>query len=181
MIDLRVLDGDGNEYQFLTINGNDWLIDNLKTTSFNDSTDIPNITDAGGWSSANEAAYCWYGNNLSNKNNYGGLYNWYAINSGKICPKGWRVASDQDWISLTDFVGNDPGFELEKLGLNFPKGGARTSSGFFGSATLGDLWWTSTSNNSETAYYRLRYGGAIVRDNYFYSHGMSCRCLRKSE
>ncbi len=36
---------------------------------------------------------------------YGKLYNWYAVNDSRgLCPAGWHVPSQDDWIRLVDYV-----------------------------------------------------------------------------
>jgi len=39
----------------------------------------------------------------------------FAVASGKLCPKGWRVPADKDWIELEQFLGM-PAAELERTG-----------------------------------------------------------------
>jgi len=36
---------------------------------------------------------------------YGALYNWYTVNTGKLCPKGWHVATEDDWQKLEISLG----------------------------------------------------------------------------
>ncbi len=98
-----VKDGDGNIYQTVTIGTQIWLKENLKTTRYNDGTDISLITDQTEWKNAISAAYCWYDNDITNKDPFGALYNWYAVNTGKLCPKGWHVPSESEWTELVYF------------------------------------------------------------------------------
>jgi uncharacterized protein (TIGR02145 family) len=101
-----VVDCDGNMYDILKFGDQYWFAENLKSTTYNDCTSIPKVEDAGTWSGLSTPAYCWYGNDSSlNAQNYGALYNWYAVNTGNLCPPGWRVASDEDWKALEMFVG----------------------------------------------------------------------------
>jgi uncharacterized protein (TIGR02145 family) len=83
------------------------MIENLKTTKFNDGTDIPNVTDNSAWSNLKTPGYCWYNNDISNKNPYGGLYNWYAVNTKNLSPKGWHVPTKAEWSTLRSFVDGD--------------------------------------------------------------------------
>ena len=37
----------------------------------------------------------------------GFLYNWYAVNTAKICPNGWHVPSETEWTELVNFLGGE--------------------------------------------------------------------------
>ncbi|MFY9406841.1 MAG: fibrobacter succinogenes major paralogous domain-containing protein, partial [Bacteroidales bacterium] len=50
-------------------------------------------------------AYCCYGNDPSNCVTYGALYNWYAVETGKLCPSGWHVPTDDDFKTLEMYLG----------------------------------------------------------------------------
>jgi uncharacterized protein (TIGR02145 family) len=78
------------------------MAENLKTTRYNNGTEIPFVEGNSNWSGLNSAAYCWYDDNKSNANvnAYGALYNWFAVNTDYLCPYGWRVPSDEDWKYL---------------------------------------------------------------------------------
>jgi uncharacterized protein (TIGR02145 family) len=94
--------------------------------------------------------YCWYNNDPTNKNPYGALYNWYAINSangliylerGGVQETGWRVPTRDDFRILITALGGDPdsdaiaGGKLKESGVTHwlpPNTGADNSSGFTG-------------------------------------------------
>lgn len=98
---LPVKDGDGNIYTTVMIGTMEWLGENLKSTSYNDGTSIPFVSGNSEWLALATPGYCWYNNDeAANKDVYGALYNWYAVNTGKLCPAGWRVPSDNDWKEL---------------------------------------------------------------------------------
>ncbi len=136
-----VTDYDGNIYHIITIGSQQWLLENLRTTRYNDGTIIPNVTDHSAWSAITTPAYAWYDNDEgSHKDPYGALYNWYAIdpgsNGGKnICPVGWRVPTDGDWTDLTDHLGglSVAGGKMKEAGTthwNPPNTSATNESGF---------------------------------------------------
>ena len=126
-----------------------------------------NVTDPQIWLNYNTynlttGARCWYNNDsLTNNNTYGILYNWYVVQTGKICPNTWHVASDAEWTLLTTFLGiNTAGNSLKESGTIHwqpQNSGATNSSGFTalpggfrgytgsfeGKIQYAGLWWTS--------------------------------------
>lgn len=96
-----VTDADGNVYQTVTIGTRVWFQENLKTTKFRDGSPIPFVTDQSAWGALSAPGYCWVENDASNKAIYGALYNGYAVkDSRKLCPAGWHVSTDADWIDM---------------------------------------------------------------------------------
>jgi uncharacterized protein (TIGR02145 family) len=196
-----IKDGDGNVYTTVAIGTQIWLLENLKTTKYNDGTDIPLVTDDVTWEGLTTPAYSWYNNNENaNKDNYGALYNWYAVNTGKLCPAGWHVPADSEWTELYTFLGGDAeaSGKLRESGTSHwssPNTGASNSSGFKalpggfrqvnGTFTkLGEygVWWSSTPDNSDPLFVRERY--LVYNINYAYigadrkEHGFSVRCMK---
>ncbi len=100
----QITDIDGNTYNTVQIGNQCWMAENLKTTTYKNSTAIPNITDNTSWSNLSTDAYAWWDNDIGWKAIYGGLYNWYAVNNGNLCPEGWSVPDDTDWTVLVDYV-----------------------------------------------------------------------------
>ena len=103
-----VTDIDKNSYKTIKIGTQEWMKENLKTTKFIDSTSIPLVTDSTVWRKLTTPAYCWYNNDeATNKATYGALYNWYAVNNNMLCPAGWHMSSESEWLELVDYVGGD--------------------------------------------------------------------------
>ena len=102
-----ISDVDGNIYNTIKIGNQVWTVENLKTTKFNDGKDIPNITSNGEWADLETPAYCWYDNDIINKDKYGGLYNWFTIQTEKIAPNGWHVPTDIEWTELEKYLINN--------------------------------------------------------------------------
>ncbi len=158
----QVTDIDGNVYQTVTIGTQEWMKENLKTTKLNDGTAIPNITDDTQWLNLSTQAYCWYNNDIANKATYGALYNWYSVNTGKLCPVGWHAPGDDEWKQLEmylgmsqttadymDWRGTNEGGKLKEAGLSHwqsPNTGATDESGFTG--LPGGIRWTISFGNS---------------------------------
>ena len=99
-------DIDGNVYTTVIIGTQEWMAENLKTTMLNDGTAIANVTSGSQWGSYDAAAYAWQNNDFANKDIYGALYNYKAVETGNLCPAGWRVPTDNDWSRLTNYVGS---------------------------------------------------------------------------
>ena len=93
------VDGDGNVYDTVVIGTQTWLKENLKTTKYNNSVSIPLVTDNDQWSSMSSAGFCWYGNNSTAvKENYGALYNWWAVKVSFLCPVGYHALTGKNGI-----------------------------------------------------------------------------------
>jgi len=115
-----VTDYDGNIYQTVQIGLQCWMRENLRTTHYSDGTGI-----VLGSAYCSDEAYRYYPNNDSNNvytYNYGYLYNRMAVmhNSSSsssnpsgvqgICPTGWHVPSNEEWIQLTNYVGSQSAY-----------------------------------------------------------------------
>src|SRR5450759_5407805 len=75
-------DIEGNKYKTVSIGTQIWMSENLKTTKFNDGTEIPIVTDNEDWAKLQTPALSWYNNDpVENKKTYGALYNWYSVNT----------------------------------------------------------------------------------------------------
>jgi len=72
-----VKDIDDNIYKNVTIGKQLWMVENLKTTKYNDGKTKPLVTDNTEWTDLTSPAYCWNNNDATaNKNTYGVLYKW---------------------------------------------------------------------------------------------------------
>ncbi len=192
-----IADGDGNVYTTVVIGTQEWLTANLKTTTYNDGTAIPNVTQSTDWMSLSTPAFCWYDNNVSNKDIYGGLYNWHAVNTGKLCPDGFHVPTKEEWVALRTLLGTDAGGAMKLIsGLwDSPNEGATNSSGFSalpgGMRTDNDaaqflykgekaVFWCSTQSGPSNADAFYIYADQADLENYDYSKtlGASVRCIK---
>jgi uncharacterized protein (TIGR02145 family) len=196
----QIKDADGNSYTCVTIGTQTWLVENLKTTKFNNGNSIPLVTENDTWLALITPAYCNYDNDSNNSTVYGRLYNWYAvIDSRGICPVSWHVPSMSEWTTLIDFLGGVgvAGSKLKETGTTHwasPNADATNESGFtalpggsrgagFSDIRLHGLWWSSTNlEYSDTwAYYiGLFNNNGQVHSSYSSpgSYGMSVRCVK---
>src|ERR1035437_1072915 len=101
-----VSDADGNFYSAVDIGSQIWMGENLKTTRDKYGNPIPNITDNTIWHNLRSPGYCWYNNDATSyKDTYGAIYNGYAADTGNICPSGWHVPINADWLTLQASLG----------------------------------------------------------------------------
>jgi uncharacterized protein (TIGR02145 family) len=96
-------DQDGNTYSTVVIGTQVWTVENWRSTKYNDRTDIPYVA-GDEWGELTTGAFCYYENDSTNKAKYGALYNWYAVNTGRIAPEGWRVPTYDDWTALENYL-----------------------------------------------------------------------------
>jgi uncharacterized protein (TIGR02145 family) len=101
----QVKDIDGNVYKTIKIGSQTWMAENLKTTRLSDGTKIPIVEDNDNFIAQKTPAFCWYNNDTIYKSIYGGLYNWHSVKTGKLCPTGWHVPTDAEWITMEMSIG----------------------------------------------------------------------------
>src|SRR4030042_1423566 len=200
----RVTDIEGNSCRIVVVGTQTWMAENLRTSKLNDGTPVPNVTVGSEWVRLTSPGYCWYANNeADNKNTYGALYNWYAVNSGKLAPLGWHVPTQEEWTTLIEYLGGEEkaGGRMKEAGLvywNSPNADATNLSGFsaragggrdcFCSGTHGlkdkGYWWTATaSDNKDMAYYHMLVKETGKIDNTadiinYKTLGFSVRCVK---
>ncbi len=111
-----ITDSDGNIYNTVLIGTQCWMKENLATTKYNNSIDIPLVTDGSAWAALTTPAYCWYNNDQATyAATYGALYNWYTVNTGNLCPTGWHIPNNDEWQVLTDFISDGGSVNGNKL------------------------------------------------------------------
>jgi len=203
-----VTDIDGNIYSAIKIETQIWMAENLKTTRYNDGSQIENITDNYEWADIKTPAYSWYNNDEGTyRPKYGAMYNWYAVNTGKLCPTGWHVPSDAEYKTLEKYLGmtqeqadnlgprgTNQGSQLKSTagwtdngnGTNtssftaLPGGIRNHTTGAFMNEGYVTSFWSSTENNQEQAFYRYLSGDQekVGRDSLVKSAGKYIRCTK---
>ena len=177
-----VTDIDGNVYRTLQIGTQVWMVENLKTTKLNDGTALVNpkqvlisnnnfgqpasavgngwgmdlLSGAGGSYNlrATNPAYCYYNDDAGNNATYGKLYNWYAVNSGKLAPAGWHVATDADWDLLAQYASDPVTYNVANIDKNL-----RSTTG-----------WSNAVSTNITGFSALP-GGGITLNSGAYKFG----------
>lgn len=107
-----VQDIDGNTYRTIRIGSQTWMAENLRVTRYEDGTPIPLLTNGDEWTAAETGAMSLY----DGTDNYGMLYNWYAMNDPrKLAPEGWHIPTDAEWMALESALGM-PSYETDLSG-----------------------------------------------------------------
>jgi uncharacterized protein (TIGR02145 family) len=183
----------GYTYSLVEIGCQCWFAENLRFTA-----DIPEVVDQDEWNLKGDeqiAAWSYYDNDATNDSTYGKLYNWFAINTGKLCPPNWHVPDGEDWEELVDYLGKngEVGGQLKTTtGWEGPNVIASNQAGFYGLPAgrrilegfflLGfrTNWWSSheishlksLARGLDTEKGDLTWVSADKRMGY------SCRCMR---
>ncbi len=192
-VDMR----DGQTYATVQIGTQVWMAENLnigtQITGFNFPDDNGIIEK-----------YC-YGDNSSKCNGYGGLYTWdemmnyeYVEETQGICPDGWHLPSDDDWIVLEDYLGMDagvlysiPAWRGIDEGNMLKEGGATgfdaLMAGYrdyyeeeFYFENVFCYFWTSTEIDMYYPIYRSLHNvqGTIYRGYDYVDNATSVRCIK---
>jgi uncharacterized protein (TIGR02145 family) len=215
-----ISDIDGNIYNTVLIGAQCWTKENLRVRKYNNGRSIPfDATGGSGgssstWNNLTIGAHTIYANDStttpSNRTKYGYLYNWYAakgiyttgtitsIDTGKICPEGWRVPTYADWTTLTDELGgvsvaggkmksvrtfywNSPNEgATNESGFSALPGGYRTNVGSFNGIRSDAFFWSATEDDINDAWLRNLFSdnSNVNRSLISKSVGASVRCLR---
>jgi uncharacterized protein (TIGR02145 family) len=195
----NVKDVEENSYRTVKIGDQIWMAENLKTSRYNDGKKITYGHDANQWSQFNPPSrlQCWYDNNEQYENPYGRLYNWYAVETEKLCPQGWSVPSYQDWEILLEHLEPKAGGKLKAIGFEYWKSpnvgatnetkftalpaGLRHNDGEFEFINEAGIWWTSNSRNLGDAFrVFVNYNSDTLNNNFwsFKTTGLSVRCIK---
>jgi uncharacterized protein (TIGR02145 family) len=197
----NVKDFEGNLYKTITIGNQTWMAENLRSSKYSNGDSIPNVIDTTEWISLRSGAQCSYFFDSSLICPYGNLYNWYAVNDTRnVCPTGWHVPSDSEWVALEIYLGGDTiaGSKLKSTGniywanpntladnstgFSGLPGGGRLTDGHFSLINTIGQYWTSTSYETYMAWSRtLEYNSGIVfRSPNGKTVGFSVRCIKDS-
>jgi uncharacterized protein (TIGR02145 family) len=194
-----VSDNSGNTYKTIQVGTQTWMAENLKTVNYNDGTAIPLVTNGATWVTLSTPGYCWYNNDrVTFRAIYGALYNWNAVNTGKLCPIGWHVPTDIEWSTLTTYLGGESlaGVKLKETGTNhwqvntgasnesgftaLPGGSHNLYGTFFYSIGYQGEWWSSSEYTSASAYHRRMHCSTkeVSRSYVGKVFGYSVRCIK---
>lgn len=109
-ISSTVTDVESFTYDVVEIGTQIWMKENLRTTRYSNG-DIIGTTNPATMDITNEITpkYQWpFAGYEGNVEVYGRLYTWYAItDSRNICPGGWHVSTENEWVELTTYIGGE--------------------------------------------------------------------------
>jgi len=187
-----ITDYDGNVYTEVVIGTQTWLLENLRTTHYNNGDEIKyQMFDASG-------GYVWPNNDINNKNPYGALYNWYVIDDARgIAPSGYHVPTLAEMNTLFTYLGGTSvaGGKLKETGTDhwnatnnasnesgFTAVGAGWYTGSYNLFRTYTLYWMATEGKPGSAYrwYVSNTGLGVTVNTYYYNYGLSIRCIKDS-
>ena len=191
----------GYDYETVQIGEQCWFAENLRSESYQNGDSIPSNLSNSDWEYTTSGASAIYGEGplFCTENSpdgdacdeewsflaYGRLYNWFAVDDMRgLCPSGWHVPSDAEWITLELHLGmseaeaNDDGWRGTDQGLqlrtNFgwreesngtnasgfsalPGGKRAVETGitYFDMAGGFGLWWSASSQGENQALMRM--------------------------
>ena len=89
----------GYDYQTVSIGVQCWFAENLRSTNYRNGDFIASNLSPEDWITTE-------GRVTSCDEEYGRLYNWWAVNDNRyLCPVGWHVPNGDEWEILFDFLG----------------------------------------------------------------------------
>ncbi len=193
---------DGEIYKTIHLGTQLWMAENLRATLYNDESPIDypgtNITE---WEDNTTGAYAWYDHTQTE---YGPLYNWHAVNTGKLCPTGWHIPSDEEWNVLANYLGGESiaGSKMKETGTDhweapnsdatnvsafsaLPAGWVYYVNGHFSYLGERAIFWSSDEGiNADHGISRhirsedpelIRYTSSNSSNK---GNGFSCRCIK---
>ena len=197
-----IKDVDGNVYTSVIIGTQEWMVENLKTTRFSNG-DVIETTHPSRLDISAEVSplYQWApDDNESNISTYGRLYTGYvAIDSRNVCPTGWHVPTDDEWMILSEFLGGSAiaGGKLKEAGTTHwaaPNTGATNETGFSSLPSggrpnsfcclgnYGNYWCSYLGGSGAWVYgllWEMSYSGSWTgHESNPLDSGWSIRCLK---
>lgn len=188
------------------INNQIWMAENLIVSHLSDGTPIFEAKTPEEWKKAGlneQPAWCYPGFEPIAGRFYGKLYNWYAVETNKLCPPGWHVPSDLEWEELEMGIGSSgiaggmlkstrtypmmhPNWEEGNFVYQDNYGFSALGSGWISNIGSHEAfrqvggWWTSSERTPTTAWFRfMSYADTSVQRHAFVKQtGFSIRCVK---
>ncbi|MFO7615761.1 MAG: fibrobacter succinogenes major paralogous domain-containing protein, partial [Bacteroidales bacterium] len=216
----RCTDPDGKHYGVVELGEQTWMAENLAFLPAVCPSDVGSDTAKCYYVSGYEGTSVSSAKGEPNFKNYGVLYNWPAVMNGEsksnsvpsgvrgICPDGWHLPSDAEWMILEQYLGmseselsntgwrntgtvgkklksisgwNNNGGGDNSSGFNvIPAGDRDISGGFTGLGIYTDFWSSSEFNVTLLAWARGFYTrwDGVTRSFITRRYGFSVRCVK---
>lgn len=190
-----MVDIDGNTYPTVSIGGFIWSAESLRTTHYNNGNEIP-FFKKDSLENIGYGGYCHFDDNANTTEEYGAVYNWYAVNNGNLCPTGYHVPSRDEWIALVDYIASDgydgregdalkavDGFYTKCDDCN-PTDPYGFSAKAFNSTDLSVYFWSSTESSTTSAYempVNSLSKATLVREDWMHdnkTNALKVRCVK---
>ncbi|MFC2132016.1 IPT/TIG domain-containing protein [Bacteroidota bacterium] len=183
------VDNDGNSYRTLKIGEQCWMTENLNVGLQLDKTERPENNNT-------IEKHC-YNDSVENCSKWGGLYsleealNWDTTKIGAgICPEGWRISNNDDWIVLDNELENrelDLGEALVKGGESgfdglFAGGMSYKDSSYWDGYDLMNVWSPYIKNyqlfRNVRVIRKYIWGYDYYQSKYRFNRAYSVRCIK---
>lgn len=198
----------GYTYEVVQIGDQCWFAENLQTRFYTNGDEIPSGYTDDEWSDATDGAQSVFDSDSTNLITKGRLYNGYAARDLRgICPVGWHVPSDEEFMQLEielgmsesvvsgyAWRGTDQGSQLKASpedstgwngtntsGFSAIQGGTRSEFGNYGADEYAYFWTPVSQSSGYSFMRRLHFSTQVFRNNANQRQGFSVRCLRDSE
>ena len=182
-------------YETAILGGHEWFLENLRSTIYANGDPIPFFQDEEQWAAALSGQQVYYDLDGDNLQGYGRLYNGFAVEDARgLCPTGWHVSTDEDWLDLIDFA-DAFGSAVEVLkasaidqpswnGFNsleftaLPGGRISSEGDMHLMGNYGYFWATSESTEGAISYRMMStYSDALDVGDFGANNGYSVRCV----
>jgi len=162
---------DGKTYKYVTIGTQTWMAENLQYETSNTKC---------------------YNDNPDNCKIYGILYDWNTANVA--CPLGWHLPSDEEWLRLRNFTGNNnaklmannvfwiSGKGTDEFGFTALPGGYYRFEGWFLNIENQAIFWSATEGymygSAHVQHFTLQYGIKDIDGLYTDNSWVNVRCVK---
>jgi uncharacterized protein (TIGR02145 family) len=190
-----------NEFEEVQIGNQIWMTKNLNSEVFKNGDIILEAKSLEEWNLAFEnkqPAWCYYKNKKGSGEEYGKLYNYFAvIDTRGLAPEGWHIPSIDEWnvfidsisengLILSIFEGND---QNEDIGFNAFFAGCRDNALNFIDKDQWTYWWTAVDGGAiscnvlsvQPSYYPMFVDVKSGISAISWEDGFSVRCVKNSE
>lgn len=162
-----LIDQEGNSYKTITIGSQEWMAENLITSTYLNGDSIPELSVSSQWAASTTGAFCYYNNDSTIACPHGKLYNWFAcVDPRGLCPSGWHIPSNAEWNTLINNV--DP-TASSGINLNNIAAGALKSAG---TIQAGTGWWYAPNTGAiNSSGFSALPSGARDNNAFYYQFG----------